>query len=154
MDPEVKKFLLDTGPLGELCHPDIKVVQPRIRLFVEHLKQNNHQVFLSEIADYELRRKFLHLAWQNQQQTSRRLKRLDKLRELFDYLPVTTVHWQKAAELWAIARLKGERTSGDNAIDADVILAAQALLIGGTVITKNPKHLSRFVATIDWQTFL
>jgi hypothetical protein len=38
----------------------------------------------------------------------------------------------------------------DAALDGDVILAAQAILVSGTVITSNRKHLSQFVPTKDW----
>jgi hypothetical protein len=31
-------------------------------------------------------------------------------------------------------------------LDGDVILAAQALAVGGAVVTANPRHLERFVA--------
>ena len=68
---------------------------------------------------------------------------------LAEYLPLTTAAMRKAAELWAIARQTGRPTAGDKNIDADVILAAQAIALGepNTVIaTTNVSHLSRFVA--------
>ena len=126
MENKVKIFLLDTGVLGDLCHPEIKVAKPKIDLLADRIERKEIDVFLPEVTDYELRRKFLHLAMQSHQQTSRRLKRLDRLKGIFDYLPVTTEDWHKAAEIWAKARFRGERTAGDNSIDADVILAAHS----------------------------
>lgn len=63
----------------------------------------------------------------------------------------------KAAELWATARKGGYPTAAPpDALDADVILAAQALLVaneGNEVIiaTTNVGHLSRFVNAREWQ---
>ena len=45
---------------------------------------------------------------------------------------------------------KGRPTAGDERLDADVILAAQALSVGGTVATTNIKHLSHYVPVEDW----
>ncbi len=63
-----------------------------------------------------------------------------------------------AAELWAEARRGGFPTADDKALDADVILAAQARVIDldpdldVVVATNNPGHLSRFVLALDWST--
>jgi len=42
-------------------------------------------------------------------------------------------------------------TASPDALDGDVILAAQALDVSGIVITYNRKHLSRFVETQGWE---
>ncbi len=60
----------------------------------------------------------------------------------------------RAAELWADARGHGESTAAEEALDGDVILAAQAQRTSGAVITTNTKHLSRFVDSYDWEDFL
>jgi len=62
----------------------------------------------------------------------------------------------QAAELWAVARRTGQPTADPKALDGDVILATQALLVqndGHEVIvaTSNVGHLARFIATADWQ---
>ena len=58
---------------------------------------------------------------------------------------------RRAAELWADARKKGLPTAPETSLDGDVILAAQALAVGGTVVTTNPRHLERFVAAKTWE---
>jgi predicted nucleic acid-binding protein len=55
-----------------------------------------------------------------------------------------------AVQLWADVRRRGQPTAPEAALDGDVILAAQTILIGGTIITANRKHLSRFVETKEW----
>jgi hypothetical protein len=62
----------------------------------------------------------------------------------------------KAAELWAQARNRGLPTASADALDADVILAATALLIAGpgdtiTVATDNVGHLAQFVDAQPWE---
>ena len=62
-----------------------------------------------------------------------------------------------AADLWAQVRRQGKPTAGSEAIDADVILAAQVLTagwdVGQTVVaTSNVKHLSLFVPAADWRS--
>ena len=105
-----------------------------------------------EIADYELRRKLLHL------ESRTALARLDELKSAIGYLPITTDAMLKAAEFWAEARRKGLPTAPEAALDADVILAAQAAMLTGLekpsdtlVATDNVGHLGRFVAARRWR---
>ena len=60
---------------------------------------------------------------------------------------------RKAAGRWAVARQAGTPTTGDKAIDADMILAAQALLLsepGAVIATTNVGHLSRCANAKEW----
>ena len=61
-----------------------------------------------------------------------------------------------AAKLWAQARNAGQPTASDLAIDADVILAAQALGLNIPVVvaTGNPGHLTRFVPAELWSNII
>jgi hypothetical protein len=61
-----------------------------------------------------------------------------------------------AARLWAGARQRGFVSAPDKDLDADVILAAQALRLrtppGNLIIaTTNIRHLAPFVAAKRWQ---
>jgi predicted nucleic acid-binding protein len=64
--------------------------------------------------------------------------------------PLETATMRKAAELWADARSRGQPTARDESLDADAILAAQAIAVDGTIITSNRKHLAQFVAVKEW----
>lgn len=144
-------LLLDTGILGQLCHPATARHAPVASWLAGLLGTSGaqSQVILPEICDYELRRKLLHLIVKGQADP-RSLQRLDDLGRLIDYLPLDTDTLRKAAELWSQSRLRGRPTAPDPALDGDVILAAQAILVSGTVVTSNRKHLSQFVPATDW----
>ena len=144
-------LLLDTSILGKLCHPNRQENLPAARWLESLLTADNAQVqvFLPEIADYELRRKLLHLIGKAQA-SPKSLGRLDDLGKLLDYLPLDTETMRRAAELWAESRRQGKSTAAEPALDGDVILAAQALAVQGTIVTENRKHLSRFVSAMDF----
>jgi hypothetical protein len=58
---------------------------------------------------------------------------------------------RRAAEFWAQARNLGIPTAPPEALDADVILAAQAARVGAIVATENVGHLARFVTALHWR---
>jgi len=108
---------------------------------------------IPEIADYEIRRELQRLGH------SPGLRRLDTLAHRFLYAEITTPVMHKAAEFWADVRRRGLPTAGDQSLDADAILAAQAVLIGSigdsvTVATGNVTHLTRFpgIDARNWTT--
>jgi hypothetical protein len=72
-------------------------------------------------------------------------------------MPITTAVMLRAAQFWAQARKTGKPTADNAAIDADVILAAQAAILidegSDTVIaTSNPRHLALFAPAAEWQS--
>jgi predicted nucleic acid-binding protein len=133
--------VLDATPLGILCHPRNPPHAMACRQWVDDLLAKSRRVIIPEIADYEVRRELLRL------KSGIALSHLDQLAQRLEYCPLTTRAMRLAAELWAQARTTGQPTAPDPAIDADVIVAAQALALGTPVIvaTGNPSHLSRFV---------
>lgn len=111
------------------------------------------QVVLPEIIDYETRRALLRL------RSASSVEDLDALTRTLRYKPLTTEIMRLAATLWADVRNAGLRTSSDERIDIDAILAAQAVSLsrdGDRVIiaTTNVRHLSWFagVTAEHWQS--
>ncbi len=143
------RLLLDTTVLSRLCYPFREENQPLLRWFEEASSADN-LICLPEIADYETRRGLLHLALRSGRSTTRSLHHLDQLGGLLTYLPLTTSVMQRAAGLWADARFRGIPTGPS--LDADVILAAQALEVSdAAVVTDNIRHLARFAPSYRWQ---
>jgi predicted nucleic acid-binding protein len=137
-----RRVLLDSGPLGEATHPR---GNPDFAAWVKGLLASRVQVVIPEIADYELRRTYLH------RRKLKSVERLDKLKELLTYQPLDTATMQKAAQNWADARRQGRPTADPKELDIDVILAAQAQLAGGMVATSNVAHLDSFVPAKSWR---
>ncbi len=135
---------LDSSPLSDLARAPGKSAADRIQAWVETLLLYKVRVLIPEIADYEVRRE-LHRVGAYQS-----IERLNNIRTagVFIYLPLTTNAINLAATLWAEARRSGKPTASPEALDADVILAAQALLAAGPgdeliIATTNVGHLNR-----------
>lgn len=137
-----RPIVLDTGPLGKLAHP-----RPNadIAAWFEQALSSPIAIYLPEIADYEVRRNFLL------EGLTSSLHILDGLKSKILYLPLTTPIMGDAARLWAEARKGGKPTGDKKELDGDVILAAQALAVGGLVVTDNIGHLAQFVEALLWQ---
>jgi predicted nucleic acid-binding protein len=103
-----------------------------------------HDVLISEVADYELRRELLRI------ESSHSLARLDELTRELNYIPMATATWRAAAKLWATLRRAGKVTAPPSALDADVLIAAQALAEGATVVTPNLRHFADIVPALSW----
>lgn len=111
------------------------------------------EVRVPEICDYELRRELVRL------QKHAGIGKLDQLGQAVGYLEITTEIIRKACELWAQLRNQGQPTSSDDALDGDVILAAQAIILSQqpqyqgmrvVVATTNVGHLARMVNADNW----
>jgi len=138
-------ILLDTGPLGMLARrkPD-----PSIALWLRVVTATGARLAIPEIADYELRRELLRTGLANS---------VAVLDGLLTYLPITTPVMRQAAVFWADLRQHGRSTAGPDALDGDVILAAQAhaLIAAGhsvVVATANAGHLGRMITAQQWDT--
>jgi hypothetical protein len=142
--------LLDAGPLGMLTNPKSSPENEACKNWLASLSYNGVEVVLPEIADYEVRRELLRAA------KDRGLGRLDALKGMLEYAPITTAVMLRAAEFWATARKMGRQAADDASLDADMILAAQALALVGdgdeTVIaTTSVRHLALFAAARIWR---
>ncbi|MBD1906170.1 nucleic acid-binding protein [Funiculus sociatus GB2-A5] len=142
--------LLDAGPVGMVTNPRATALCRECRLWLDSLEPRGYDVMLPEIADYEVRRELLRAS------KVAGIRQLDQLKSLIIYLPITTQVMLKAAELWAEARRAGRPTADPNALDGDVILAAQAILVANegnevVIATTNVGHLSQFVDAREWR---
>ena len=140
--------LLDSAPLGLLTAPPRRAVALTCSQWLADLIAAGTRIIVPEITDYELQRELLRAG------KTASIRRLDALGQATEYLPITTAVMRRAAELWAQARQQGQPTAADNTIDADMILAAQALTLGTrevVIATSNVGHLSRFVTAEVWQ---
>lgn len=147
----MRRIVLDSGPVSVGCNDPSLPEAMAFKIWTSKLLNMGVAIHLPELADYEVRRKLLHL------NARPSLRRLDALGLRFDYAQITTPVMRKAAELWADARRRGRPTSGPRSLDADSILAAQAILLAGpedrvTVATENVGHIGQFVDARPWQS--
>lgn len=145
-----KVILLDSAPVGLITNPKATPLALQCQQWFLDLYKRGYEVVLPEIIDYEIRRELLRA------NKISGIRKLDQLKSEIIYLPITTEVMLKAAELWAEARKKGKPTTDNKALDGDVILASQAIIIASykhevIVATTNKKHLSLFVDAREWQ---
>jgi predicted nucleic acid-binding protein len=144
-------IFLDSGPLGLACNSPKKPATRRFQDWAAEVTSDDRAIVIPEIIDYEIRREIIRLNHASS------LDRLNDLREIFLFEPLNSRTLERAAEFWAMARRRGKPTADPQALDCDVILAAQASLIAErghqvTVATTNVRHLSLFVDARDWAT--
>jgi predicted nucleic acid-binding protein len=132
------RLVLDTGVLGQICHPR---KHDDVRSWFRRAVRE-HELLISEVADYELRRELLRI------DSRMSLARLDELTRELRYLPTTTSTWRVAARLWAEQRRVGRVTA--EGLDGDILIAAQALGEVAMVVTSNEKHFKGLVDTLSW----
>jgi toxin FitB len=145
--PLSRVVFLDSSPLGLLAHPRRN---SEIAAWLYGILNAGNVVAVPEIADYEVRRELIRA------RKPKSIRRLDELKSLVEYVPITTTAMLLAAEFWAEVRMRGEPTSHQHALDGDVILAGQARTYGGAssglvVATENVSHVSRFVPAEYWR---
>lgn len=146
--------LLDSGPLGDICNPNLRV---NIKSWIDFIKEKKIALRVAEIIEYELRRNFI---LENLTKSERNLY---KYRQTQRIVPITSSMMLEAAAIWAELRARGLSTANEKSIDIDVILAAQALSLKVNferviIVTTNPKHIYRFsdfgIKTWDWKQAL
>ncbi len=146
---------LDTGPLGLACHS--RPVENResrdIQVWLEKALAKRIRVIIPAVADYEVRRELVRNG------SADSIAKLDLIESGLHpnfpgvvYLPLADAALRRGAELWALARNKGYATAGDQALDGDVLIAAQVLENAGamsrfTIATGNAKDLARYVGS-------
>jgi predicted nucleic acid-binding protein len=140
--------VLDATPLGMVCHPNPRGETLACNHWLRALDAAGARIVIPEVVDYEVRRELLRVG------RPKAIRNLDGLIAKHLYLPLTTAMMRHAAELWARVRRIGLPTAGPESLDADAVLAAQALSLNdpaAVVATSNPSHLSRFVPADVWR---
>jgi predicted nucleic acid-binding protein len=144
-------IILDSGPLGMVTNPRAKSEESRAcQRWFDGIILSRHLIAIPEIADYEIRRELVRT------QNFKSIQQLDRLKRTAIYLPITTDIMLEASQLWAIIRQTGQPTAHPQALDGDVILAAQVKRsfpedVETIVATTNVAHISRFVRADLWQ---
>ncbi len=142
---------LDSSPLGLVTQKAGKSAEgDACRLWMENLLTQGIRIYVPEIADYEVRRELLRAG------KPTGVLRLDLLKQLARYVPLTAAAMQEAAALWAQVRNQGLTTADVHAVDGDVIVAAQVLALGYApteivIATSNTRYLSRFAPADLWE---
>lgn len=145
-------IILDTFPASSVAkRPGTKPsVSDQYRQWVENCETARHSVLVPAIAYYEARREL------EQRQAASQIARLRAYcLHPNRFIPLTTAHLEMAALLWGESRRAGLPTASADALDGDVILAAQVLSLGLSssdyiVATTNVRHISRFVPCDEW----
>jgi predicted nucleic acid-binding protein len=141
---------LDAGPLGLISNPRGGAEAGRCRRWAQGLLEAGVRLFVAEVTDFEVRRELTRLG------ATAGLRRLDAVKGALEFAPITSAAMLRASALWAEARRRGRPTAGPEALDADVILAAQALMAaveGGSLViaTENVRHLGLFAEARPWR---
>lgn len=143
--------LVDSTTLGVLANPRNYRDPVQCRAWAKRLGHKNISVVIPGISDYEIRRELIH------QNLPDSVKFLDSLKEVLPFLPINGRVMDKAAELWAWARKTNQATANGERLDGDVILAAQAIILGSdfgqyvVVATDNVRHIERYTPAKKWR---
>ncbi len=143
-------ILLDAGPLGMITNPRSSPENEDCKNWLARLASKGIDIVIPEITDYEVRRELLRAG------KLMGVGRLDALKGMLEYAPITTAVMLKAAEFWAMARKIGRKSADDASLDADMILVAQARVLvrdgSETIIaTTNVRHLAAFSPAKNWR---
>ncbi|WP_228013087.1 PIN domain-containing protein [Nostoc edaphicum] len=136
--------------MGLITNPKATPLAVQYQEWFYTLFERGYGVILPEIIDYEIRRELLRA------NKLSGIRKLNQLKSEIIYLPITTEVMLKVAELWAQVRNQGKSTADNKALDGDVILASQSILVANyghevIIATSNEKHLSIFIDAREWQ---
>lgn len=146
--------VLDTTPLSLLTQKEGVTEADVCKTWYASLLASGCQFFVPEIADYEMRREM------RRKHNAGAVRRLDSFSGAVPgrYLPLTTPAVRLAADLWAQARRTGHVTAPPEALDSDVLIAAQARLLvpadfdlaDMVVATENARHFQGLAPALLW----
>ena len=150
--------LLDSGPLGLVTHPRANPENAACKAWLSAFLAHGHSVLVPEITYYEVRRELRRSELKNGV-PSRGLANLEAFAAA-GLVPITSDAMRLATEFWAQARHLHIEGAPETALDADMILCAQAETLlpewnptGDTVViaTTNVKHLTHFTNARHWR---
>jgi hypothetical protein len=147
---------IDSGVLGILANPNKFGEAYDCEQWLYSLLSQGVYICSSEICDFEVRRSLV-LALQKKTELNS-IQTLDELREIIDFLPISSALLRQAAYLWASARSQGIPTADDKSLDVDIIICTQWRILKEefpgryiVIATTNVKHLSRFAEAKVWR---
>jgi predicted nucleic acid-binding protein len=158
-------ILLDSGVIGLLLSPRPFPEVHACERWLDRVEAARISIQIPLICYYEVRREWERLILRDRSVDPVRaassldsLARLGRFVERTGLSPINAKTIVRASQLWGEARQRGLPTASDEALDADVILAATARQAarGGRdvwVISTNLFHLSRFVPTCRWDEY-
>jgi predicted nucleic acid-binding protein len=144
--------VLDTNVLGYVTHPSGGDVAAACKQWLREVVARGISVAVPEICDFELRRELIRA------DKVKGMKSLDFIKSQLIWIPVNSAIMLRAANLWAQMRKGGKPTAPAEALDIDVVLAAQALVAAESfaldpiVATDNVGHLERMVTAHKWSS--
>jgi predicted nucleic acid-binding protein len=149
-------IILDTFPLSSTAKEEPRsgaayTLLDSCHQWVRDCVREGNSVFAPAICYYEALRELERLNATSQ------IARLRSFCSAFPgrFISITDADLDRAAKLWAKARNTGMPTASADALDADVVLAAQALNMEVStsdyiIATTNPGHLTQFVPCDLW----
>lgn len=120
------------------------------RAWVNDCEAAGHMILVPAISYYEVLREL------EMRRASSQIARLRTFCLVENrYISLTTADLELAAKFWGQARRNGQPTAEPQALDGDVILAAQAIGLGlpssqFVIATTNPGHISRYAPCDHW----
>lgn len=144
---------MDSGPLGLITNPKRTPDTIAATQWGIALMSAGHRLVVPAIADYEVRRELVRASKTNG------LSALDAWNAARPdrYLFLTNSALRLGANLWARSRNAGTSTADPKELDADVLIAAQALdtglpITGFVIATVNVGHLALFAPAAEWSS--
>jgi predicted nucleic acid-binding protein len=131
-------YLLDTNVVTQLLKRSPRVVERYRRA-----PELGAQIYFSAVVYYEIKRGLLHLG------AAKQLQQLDEeFKNVLYWGPVSDATWDRAAHLWAECRRQGKPHDDDG----DLLIAAQAYVLGAVVVTRNTKDFTDLqISSENWE---
>ena len=146
-----RTIFLDSGPLSLITNPKKTLDTLAVAQWVIAMRAAGHRFIVPAIADYEVRRELIRAV------KPRSVAQLDAFNaaEPGRFLSVTDNALLLAAQFWAHSRNTGTTVADPKELNADVLIAAQAIDTGiastdFVIATTNLGHLSLFAPADLW----